>query len=100
MVSSLGLPNHYALCPEDVGYDGVPFRFIVLASAHDGLSDVVMLPFHKAIRLLVICGDFDMSDSVLCHQVFHCLNKHRSIVSDDFCDASPSTQNLLEDKHA
>src|SRR6266481_9675735 len=75
-----------------------PFGMVIVASLHEGLTDVEMFLLYEAICLRVVRGNLDVMNAIFLRKVTHGGNKSRSIVHDNFGNTAPSANNLLKNE--
>ena len=70
------------------------FGVVIVASLHDGLTDIKMFLLHKAVCLGVVGQNLDMMNAILLREVTCGSHKGRPIVGHDFSNVSPSHQEI------
>ena len=68
----------------------------IVACLHEGFPYIEVLLFNHAISLGVVWGDLDMMDPIFLREVPCCSYKCRTIISDYFSHATPSTEDILK----
>src|SRR5882724_10507163 len=73
-----------------------PLQIFIVTCLHEGFPYIEVLSFNHAIILGVVWGDLDMMDPIFLREVPCCSYKCRTIISDYFSHATPSTVDILK----
>ena len=84
--------------PKHRGCHQQPLGGIVVASLHERLVNIKVFVLDQAVRLGIVGGDLDVVDAVFLHKVARRSNESGAIVSDYLFNATPSTEDLLENE--
>src|ERR1700735_658433 len=90
--------NSDSFCPKDSMNNAFPLAFVTIARLHNRFANRKMLPLNESVRLRVITGNSNMMYTVFGADVVCSRDECWTVVCNDFCNSSPSTQNVFENE--
>ena len=81
--------------PKHEGGHVDPLGVLVITGLHEGFTDVKVLPLNNTICLGIVRRNLDVMDAIFLGQVTSHRHEHRTIVSNNFSDSTPSTKDVL-----
>src|SRR5882672_2315697 len=75
-----------------------PLGVLVIAGLHEGFMDVKVFPLDNTISLGIVRRNLDVMDAIFLRQITGCRHEHRTIVSNNLSDSTPSTKYVFEYK--